>query len=96
MQILSMKNSNEFRWYVPVVFFYGLYHIIALVLALFGIFFLILLSIVSQLIFFFFFGIIYSVKKRNAAFLLSFLFYPAQYFAYFAGIMKALFIYRRL
>jgi glycosyltransferase involved in cell wall biosynthesis len=96
MQVRSMKNSGEFRWYVPVVFFYGVYHIIALVLALFGVFFPILLSIVSQLIFFLLFGIIYSVKKRNAAFLLSFLFYPAQYFAYFAGIMKALFIYRRL
>jgi len=90
MQILSMKNSNEFRWYVPVVFFYGLYHIIALVLALFGIFFPIILSVYSQLVFFLLFGIIYSVKKRNAAFLLSFLFYPIQYLAYFIGICKEL------
>ena len=90
MQVRALKQSREIRWYVPVVFFYGLYHIIALVLALFGIFFLILLSIVSQLVFFFFFGIIYSVKKRNAAFLLSFLFYPIQYLAYFIGICKEL------
>jgi glycosyltransferase involved in cell wall biosynthesis len=96
MQIRALKQSREIRWYVPVVFFYGIYHIIALALALFGIFFPILLSIYLQLVFFFFFGIIYSVKKRNAVFLLSFLFYPTQYFAYFIGIMKALLNYRRL
>jgi len=90
MQVRALRQSRQFRWYVPVVFFYGVYHIIALVLALFGVFFPILLSIYSQLIFFFFFGIIYSVKKRNPVFLLSFLFYPAQYFAYFTGICKEL------
>ena len=96
MQIRSMKNSGDFRWYVPAVFFYGIYHVIALVLLFFGVSWPILLSIYSQIIFFLFFGIIYSIKKKNAAFLLSFLFYPLQYFTYFAGIMKALFIYRKL
>jgi len=90
MQVRSMKNSGEFRWYVPVVFFYGLYHIIALLLIPFGIFWPLLLSLASQFIFFLIFGIFYLIKKKSLIYLLSFIFYPVQYFAYFIGICKGL------
>ncbi|MEM3370814.1 MAG: glycosyltransferase [Candidatus Woesearchaeota archaeon] len=91
MQARAFLQSRTFRWYVPIVFLYGIYHLVALILLFFKMRLPILLSIYSQLLFFLFFGIIYSAKKKNLIYMFSFIFYPLQYFAYFVGLLRGLY-----